>query len=108
MHPPAVAPAFREVPKGGDTICGYFVPAGALVGYNFYQFLRNPKYFRADAEVFRPERWLDATPEKLKEMERNVELVFGHGKWKCLGRDVAAMELNKVIPEVRAFLFRVV
>lgn len=34
-----------------------------------------------------------------------MELVFGHGKWKCLGRDVAAMELNKVVPEVRAYLF---
>ncbi len=37
-------------------------------------------------------------------MERNSELIFGHGRFKCLGQAVALMELNKVFVEVRWLL----
>ncbi|KAK1948768.1 hypothetical protein LY78DRAFT_595194, partial [Colletotrichum sublineola] len=45
-----------------------------------------------------PERWLEAEAdtEKLKQMEGWLGLIFGYGKWKCLGRNVAMMELQKV------------
>jgi hypothetical protein len=33
-------------------------------------------------------------------MEATLELVFGHGRWQCLGRNVALIELNKVYVEV--------
>ncbi|KAK1657057.1 hypothetical protein BDP55DRAFT_42328 [Colletotrichum godetiae] len=33
-------------------------------------------------------------------MEATLELVFGHGKWKCLGRNVAMMELQKIFVEL--------
>ena len=31
---------------------------------------------------------------------RALELVFGHGRWACLGKNVALMELDKVFVEV--------
>ena len=34
-------------------------------------------------------------------MERNNDLIFGYGRFKCLGQSVALMELNKVFVEVR-------
>lgn len=33
-------------------------------------------------------------------MERSVELVFGSGRYGCLGKNVAFVELNKVFVEV--------
>lgn len=101
IHPPAVGLGFRDVPPSGDTLSGCFVPEGTNVGYNFFGMMRDPKLWGEDAKVFRPERWLNASPERLKMMNANVDLVFSYGKWLCLGRNVALMELNKVLVEVR-------
>ena len=53
--------------------------------------------------MFRPERWLEIQESKYAEMARVVDLAFGSGRFKCLGRGVALMELNKIIVEVRVF-----
>jgi cytochrome P450 len=53
-----------------------------------------------DADTFRPERWLDVSPEKLKEMGSTLELVFSYRKYQCLGKNLAMMELNKISVEV--------
>lgn len=109
IHPPAVGLGFREVPAGGDTLSGYFVPGGTWVGYNFFGLMRDPKLWGEDAKVFRPERWLNASPDQLRNMDANVDLVFSWGKWQCLGKNVAMMELNKVFVELfRNFDFTIV
>ncbi len=59
-----------------------------------------PDVWGPDAHEFRPERWLEADPEKLRDMDGTLDLVFGYGRWQCLGRNVAMMELNKVFVEV--------
>lgn len=33
-------------------------------------------------------------------MERNNDLIFGHGKYSCLGKSVAVIELNKDFVEI--------
>lgn len=33
-------------------------------------------------------------------MERNNELVFGYGRFQCLGKNVAFIELNKIFVEL--------
>ena len=37
---------------------------------------------------------------KRREMEGVLDLVFSGGKWQCLGKNVALIELNKVFVEV--------
>lgn len=44
-----------------------------------------------------PERWLDGSEEQVVEMKRNLELLFGYGRFKCLGQNVAMMEMPKAI-----------
>jgi hypothetical protein len=53
-----------------------------------------------DADSFRRGRWLEASPDKLKEMESTLELILSYGKYQCLGKNLAIMELNKIFVEV--------
>lgn len=56
--------------------------------------------FGVDSDTFRPERWLEADVESRREMEKTVDLVFGYGRWSCMGRNVAFLEMDKVYFEV--------
>jgi cytochrome P450 len=100
MLPPATSMFYKKVPKGGDEICGYSVPEGTWVGHCMYGVEHKKSLWGEDADVFRPERWLEAHGEKLKEMNANVSLVFGYGKYICLGQDIAMTQLNKAVIEV--------
>jgi cytochrome P450 len=100
IHPPVVGLQSKEVPAGGDTLNGMYVPQGTKIGYCAWGIFRDKKIWGEDADVFRPERWLEGSPEKIEEEEHTLELIFGHGKYKCLGRPVALIELNKIFVEV--------
>ncbi|KAK0118344.1 hypothetical protein ONS95_012634 [Cadophora gregata] len=109
IFPPVVGLMSKEVPPGGDTIDGVFVPGGTKIGYGMYGVFHNKAMWGDDPAVYRPERWLDKDEEKLREMDSTLDLVFGYGKWKCLGSVVAWMELNKLFVELfRQFDFNVV
>ncbi|KAH7629471.1 cytochrome P450 [Sordaria sp. MPI-SDFR-AT-0083] len=99
MQPPFSGLCMKSPPKGGDTINGMFIPEGTRVGQNFGGLIRRKDVFGDDAEIFRPERWLNATPAKRLEMQQVTEMVFGYGRWACLGKPVALMELSKVFVE---------
>jgi cytochrome P450 len=109
MRAPAPGIHARVASEEGEEICGKFIPAGTGVGTNVSAMLLNPNLFGADAAIFRPERFLEA--EKLGgaasrlRMERDVELVFGYGRWQCAGKTVAFMELSKIYFEVRTLQF---
>lgn len=90
----------KAVPPEGDTISGHFVPGGTRIAQNALSIQRRRDIFGADADVFRPERWLGISPEKKQLMVQTTELVFGNGRWGCLGKPVAFLELNKVYVEV--------
>ena len=62
--------------------------------------LRSKDYFGDDAHVFRPERWLEVDERGYAEMAAALEALFGYGRYKCLGRNVAFMQMSKALPEV--------
>lgn len=88
------------VPPGGEVMHGMTVPEGTQVGWSAFGVLRHKDVFGEDADLFRPERWLDAHADQLKAMTAQWELVFKYGKWQCLGKTIALIELNKVFVEV--------
>ncbi|KAI1171599.1 cytochrome P450 [Nemania sp. FL0916] len=97
----------KRVPDAGDTICGTFLPGGTEVHTNYYGMMRNKEVFGKDAEVFRPERFLDDGADVAR-MTRTVELVFGGGRYMCLGKPFAQIELNKIFVQLlRNFDFQV-
>lgn len=111
MYPPLAGMGSKQVPPGGDVINGYFVPGGTQVGHNFLGIQRLKSFWGDDADIFRPERWLEAGAgtEREKEMLGVLDLNFGWGKYQCLGKNIAMMELNKVFVELlRRFDFSLV
>jgi cytochrome P450 len=61
--------------------------------------MRNTKIWGDDASLFRPERWLEGDAEELQKKELNLEMVFGYGRYQCLGKNIARLELNKIFVE---------
>lgn len=72
MHPGVQLPLERIVPVGGATLCDVHIPAGTIVGVNAAVVHRDTEIFGADANEFRPERWLDEDQEKVKTMDRHL------------------------------------
>lgn len=104
ITPPATGIFNKEVPKGGDVLNGIFVPEGTQIGSSPYGIHHSKKIFGEDADLFRPERWLEAKGETLAKMMSTEELIFHYGKYQCLGKSVALMELNKIYVEVSTLL----
>ncbi|KAM5353563.1 hypothetical protein ACJ41O_000213 [Fusarium nematophilum] len=100
IFPPVAGLMAKQVPPGGDIWKGQFIPGGTSIGYCAWGIFRREDLWGADAGEFRPERWLDSSPEKIREMESALDLIFSYGRWQCLGRPVALMELNKVYVEL--------
>lgn len=62
----------------------------------------NRALYGSDASSFRPERWLiaDKDPERLAKMTKTNDMVFGYGRWQCLGRNIALLEIHKSVFEL--------
>jgi cytochrome P450 len=102
-YPPQTALNYKQVPAGGAEIHGFRLPAGTQVGVSIQHITWDRALFGPDVDVFRPERWLEAEAadeERYREMVAALDLIFGTGKYTCLGKTIAAMELNKVLVEV--------
>ncbi|KAE9376093.1 pisatin demethylase [Stipitochalara longipes BDJ] len=107
--PPIVGLLSKEVPAEGDIIEGRFVPGGTKIGWGIFGITRDKVVWGEDADQFRPERWLEVSREKFKDMESTLELVFGYGRYQCLGKNLAMMKLNKIFVELlRQFDFNIV
>ncbi|KAL6920606.1 hypothetical protein FSST1_004632 [Fusarium sambucinum] len=107
IRPVSTGQQAKEVPPGGDTINGYFVPEGTAIATNFSAIMGSKELFGPDTDVFRPERFIGLPGPDLAEMRRNVEMNFGHGRWMCAGKPIALMELHKVYFELlRVFDFQ--
>lgn len=100
LWPPSAGLFSKQVPEQGDTLHGYYLPKGTEVGQSMMGVGRQERIFGSDAEIFRPERWTEADVEKFEEMQAAVDLVFSAGKYVCLGKQVAWMELVKWFAEV--------
>ncbi|KAJ9148898.1 Pisatin demethylase [Pleurostoma richardsiae] len=100
IFPPVAGLMPTVVPRGGDVIHGLAVPEGTDIGWTAFGVQHSREVYGADAELFRPERWLEASEEQLKTMTGTWELIFKYGKWQCLGKSVALLELNKIFVEL--------
>ncbi|ROW16730.1 hypothetical protein VPNG_01459 [Cytospora leucostoma] len=100
MRPGTTGAFSKVVPPQGETVQGVFVPGGTLIAMNIPFLLRSADLFGCDPGLFRPERWIEAADKQRADMEREVEMMFGSGRWMCAGKPIAFMELYKTFFEL--------
>jgi cytochrome P450 len=76
----------KEVLPGGDEINGMFIPGGTSIGYCAFSIFRDRKIWGEDADVFRPERFLEGEPEKRGIWSRHCSWFLGRGSGSVWGR----------------------
>ena len=97
MHPPFGLPYERVVPAGGAMICGEQIPPGTVVGISAWVVHRDYEIFGKDSDVWRPERWTEASEEVRRKMEGAL-LTFGAGHRSCIGKNISYLEIYKLVP----------
>ncbi|KAK0862978.1 hypothetical protein LTR87_016387 [Friedmanniomyces endolithicus] len=97
MHPAAGLILERVVPPQGIEILGKHIPGGTIVGCNAWVLHRRAEIFGNDIDTFRPERWLEAKPDRLKEMKATM-FQFGAGARTCIGKNISLLEIYKLVP----------
>ena len=97
LHPAAGLPLERVVPPQGAQICGESIPGGTIVGCSAWVIHRRQEVFGEDVDVYRPERWLEASKERRKEME-GCMFQFGMGARTCIGKNISLVEIYKLVP----------
>ena len=80
IHPPVPLGLPRVSP--GDTVDGFYVPAGVEVFTTNYAATHSPDNF-LDAEKFVPERWLGS--ELYKNDKKEASVPFSLGTRSCIG-----------------------
>lgn len=104
IHPVVGHILERVVPATGLTLPnGTILPPGTIVGTNPWIMHTDKRIFGDDAELYRPERWLQSDNEtteaysaRLKKM-KDADMSFGGGNRVCLGRPLALVELYKIV-----------
>ncbi|XRM46065.1 hypothetical protein ABZX51_009122 [Aspergillus tubingensis] len=93
----------RQVPPGGSTVCGTWLPGGTSVSLQAYTLNRDPSRFHA-ASSFIPDRWL---PDALNNPnspfyhdDRQAVQPFSMGPRSCLGQHLAWAEMRLILTKL--------
>ncbi|KAI0472085.1 cytochrome P450 [Xylariaceae sp. FL0804] len=94
--PPIAFGLPRRAPGAGELVDGRAVPAGVVVHCPHWAVGRNRSVWGADADAFRPERWLgpDEGGRWQGQTAQPRGLAFSSGPRACLGVSQAYMELR--------------
>ncbi|GME33993.1 hypothetical protein G7Y89_g3922 [Neofusicoccum parvum] len=84
----------RRAPKGGTQLAGIWLPENSVVAVNAWSLHRNRDIYGEDAKEFRPERWLEGDHRLMDACFGS----FGFGNRTCVGKNLALLELNKMLP----------
>ncbi|GAO17428.1 uncharacterized protein UV8b_16027 [Ustilaginoidea virens] len=85
--------------KTGLVLDGKYVPPGFSVSTSPWVIGRSKDLYGEDSSIFRPERWLEASPGQLRKWQR-YSFHFGYGARKCLAKNFAHLQLQKAIAEI--------
>ncbi|KAL8674238.1 MAG: hypothetical protein Q9168_001363 [Polycauliona sp. 1 TL-2023] len=95
----------RKVPLAGLQMPdGYVLPEGTNVGMNAWVVNRQRNVFGEDPDTFVPKRWLQQNNESAEQYRNRIgqmdrtNMTFGKGARACTGRQVAFLEIYKVVP----------
>ena len=82
IHPPVTGLLFKEVPRGGDTLNGLFLPEGTKLGWSVWGAMRDKSFWGEDARIFRPERMQGFSGQKDGSLVAQIKSKRGNREWK--------------------------
>ncbi|KAK0231616.1 cytochrome P450 [Armillaria fumosa] len=86
------------VTKSGETIDSIFVAKGTLLTTPIRTLNRSEEIWGPDAKVFKPERWLEDSAPRAKEIKGHRHLLtFVNGPRTCLGKTFALTEFKAAL-----------
>ncbi|KAH8925689.1 cytochrome P450 [Atractiella rhizophila] len=91
LQPPLRLGSSRSIPAGGWMVNGHFVSAGTVVSSPVWTLHRDVRIWGQDADLFRPERWLEP------KVPKHAWFPFSEGRANCIGKALAMMEMKKVV-----------
>jgi cytochrome P450 len=91
LYPPAWTTNRQAI--ADDEVCGYRIPAGAIVLVSPYVMHRHPAYWE-NSEQFDPERF---SPERSAGRPHYAYFPFGGGPRQCIGKGFALMEAQLLL-----------
>jgi cytochrome P450 len=97
MYAPIPSYEPRSIPVS-SVVDSYNIPAGTIVGVAPCSLHRNPDVFEA-LLTFNPGRWLNASPERLTEMNRWWWAFSSRGRM-CIGIHLAMAEMTTLVPAI--------
>jgi cytochrome P450 len=100
IHPAGGLPLQRNVPCEGVTLAGHRFPGGSTVGIDAWVAHRNKSVYGSDAEIWRPERWLEFDEQGRGGEVEKYFFAFGMGSRSCIGKNISLLEMSKVIPQL--------
>jgi cytochrome P450 len=90
----------RQVPKGGATVAGHFLPEGIVVSIPQWSTYQSASNFSSPT-VFAPERWLERPPESTYMIDRKGAFQpFSLGPHNCPGRSLAYLEMRLILARI--------
>ncbi|KIW04929.1 uncharacterized protein PV09_04097 [Verruconis gallopava] len=99
----SVAPGLqrRDVPPGGVTVDGYFIPAGTVVGTSQRALHRNEQVF-TNADAWIPQRWMKSASERASGEFDPAKWwwAFGSGAMACSGKDFALIVMKLILATI--------
>lgn len=100
LFPPLFGLKEKRAPPGGDEFNGVFYPEGTGVAICDEAIMRKKEIFGEDVHMFRPERLLEGDQALRRHRMQTIEVAFGHGRYLCLGKHIAMIELHKAVVAV--------
>ncbi|KAL8774730.1 MAG: hypothetical protein Q9209_000669 [Squamulea sp. 1 TL-2023] len=104
FHPVASFTMERVVPREGLILPdGQHIKPGTIVGMHPWVINRDHSIFGRDADFFIPQRWLQKEDEDTMtftarvSLMKNTVLSFGAGKRACIGKNLALLEIYKIL-----------
>ncbi|CAI6335388.1 unnamed protein product [Periconia digitata] len=99
IYPPVPTNLPRQVPIGGATVNGEWVPGGTVVSLAQYASYHSEINFK-NADSFIPERWIPEGQKEYGSDHKHVFIPFSHGPRNCLGRNLAYHEMRLILASV--------
>ncbi|KAM5444445.1 hypothetical protein MaudCBS49596_008032 [Microsporum audouinii] len=96
-YPPVPAIMARTIPKGGKSVCGYWIPENTVVSISQLAAYHSERNF-LHAEEFIPERWLN--DPRFKDDSREIFQPFSIGPRNCIGQGMAKGEMRLVFARI--------